>query len=94
MIIVIYANRYFHYFSFFVKPYYMSPRNDLFVSLGQRIKSIRIKKNMTQNQLAIQCDIEKANMSRIESGQANPTVRTLYKISGALNVPMVELFKD
>lgn len=64
------------------------------IKLGQRIKKHRIKKNMTQNDLAIECEFEKASMSRIESGLANPTIRTLYKISKALDIEMAELFKD
>ena len=62
-------------------------------ALGDRIKRIRLDKNMSQTLLANQCGIEKANLSRIESGQANPTVLTLLKISAALQVPVVEFFK-
>ena len=62
------------------------------VKIGVKIKTIRLQKHMTQNQLATVCDFEKASMSRIESGQSNPTLRTLNKISNALEVPLVELF--
>lgn len=62
--------------------------------LGGKIKVLRSRKNMTQNELAIECDFEKASMSRIESGQTNPTIRTLYKISKALDIPITEFFKD
>jgi transcriptional regulator with XRE-family HTH domain len=62
-------------------------------ALGQRIKRIRLGKNMSQTLLAGKCGIEKANLSRIESGQANPTVLTLSKISAALEVPVLEFFK-
>jgi transcriptional regulator with XRE-family HTH domain len=68
--------------------------SDLQAKLGERIRAIRAKKDMTQNELAIECDFEKASMSRIESGQANPTIRTLYKICKALNITITELFKD
>lgn len=47
---------------------------------------------MTQNDLAIECNFEKATMSRIESGKSNPTVRTLVKISNALHIHLSELF--
>jgi len=49
---------------------------------------------MTQNELAMECDFEKASLSRIESGQTNLTMHTLYKICKALDVPMIEMFKD
>ena len=67
---------------------------DLLVKVGERIRVIRVKKNMTQNALAIECNFEKASMSRIESGRTNPTIRTLNKICSALEIPMVELFTE
>jgi transcriptional regulator with XRE-family HTH domain len=62
-------------------------------ALGERIKRIRLEKNMSQTLLAEHCGIEKANLSRIESGQANPTVLTLLKISIALKVPVADFFR-
>jgi transcriptional regulator with XRE-family HTH domain len=67
---------------------------DLLLKLGERIKMIRVTKKMTQNDLANECEFEKASMSRIESGRSNPTVRTLHKICTALDIPMAELFRD
>jgi transcriptional regulator with XRE-family HTH domain len=64
------------------------------VNLGARIKELRLKRNMTQNDLAFQCGFEKASMSRIESGKTNITVLTLKKISSVLNVEVHEFFKD
>lgn len=64
------------------------------VSIGNKIKQFRRRNNMTQNDLALECDFEKATMSRIESGKANPTVRTLLKISNALDIHISELFVD
>jgi len=66
----------------------------LLVKLGRKIRVIRIRKNMSQNELAMECDFEKASMSRIESGQSNLTIRTLFKIAKALDVEMAELFSD
>lgn len=61
--------------------------------LGEKIKSLRLKRKMTQNDLAIECEFGKASMSRIESGQGNPTIRTLFKISRALEVPITEFLR-
>ena len=63
-------------------------------TLGGRIKELRLKKQLTQNELAILCNFEKASMSRIESGQTNVTIYTLKKISKALDTPLTEFFKD
>jgi transcriptional regulator with XRE-family HTH domain len=67
---------------------------ELPVKIGARIRNLRMKKNMTQNHLAMECDFEKASMSRIESGRNNSTLRTLDKICKALNVPIGELFNE
>lgn len=63
-------------------------------ALGARIKELRLKKNLTQNELAILCNFEKASMSRIESGQTNITVLTLKKISKALDIQLAEFFSE
>lgn len=62
-------------------------------ALGARIKELRIAREMTQNALAIQCDFEKASMSRIEAGKTNITILTLCKISTALDIDITEFFK-
>ena len=66
----------------------------LLLNIGFKIKKIRMGKNLSQQELAGLCDFEKATMSRIESGQANPTVRTLHKISRALEVDIAELVQE
>lgn len=63
-------------------------------SLGARIKELRLKKGMTQVELAILCNFEKASMSRIESGKTNVTVLTLRRISNALDVQITEFFSN
>ena len=62
-------------------------------TLGARIKELRLSKAMTQNDLATQCDFEKASMSRIEAGKTNITILTLHKISKALAIDITEFFK-
>jgi len=62
--------------------------------MGGKIRELRMMKKLTQDKLATESDIEKAMISRIESGQTNLTVRTLYKISKALDVPITEIFSN
>ena len=59
--------------------------------IGQRIRTLRESKGITQQDLAAACNFEKTNMSRIEAGGTNPTISTLYKISQALEVTISEL---
>jgi transcriptional regulator with XRE-family HTH domain len=69
-------------------------QKELLNQLGKKIKVLRTQKRMTQNALATACEFEKARMSRIESGQANPTFKTLHKISKALEVEMTAFFQN
>lgn len=65
--------------------------SDIYISIGKKIKSIRESKGLTQQNLADLCDFEKSNVSRIEAGRTNITVKNLYKISKALGVKISEI---
>ena len=51
------------------------------MTIGERIREARIAKGLTQEQLAQVTGINQANISRLENGTANPSLRTL-KASG------------
>lgn len=66
------------------------------IAIGKRIRQLREEKKISQAELAALCNFEKSNMSRLESGNTNPTAFTLYTISQKLNIDVKELldFKD
>ena len=64
------------------------------IKLGKKIKEIRLSNNISQVELANNCDFEKSNMNRIEAGRANTTIVTLRKIASALNVKVIDLIND
>ncbi len=59
--------------------------------VGNRIRSLRESKGISQQVLAAMCNFEKGNMSRIEAGKTNPTLMTLHKISQALEIKITDL---
>ncbi len=61
--------------------------------VGMRIQEIRELKNISQQELAAMCNLEKSNMSRLESGRVNSTLATLNKIAQGLEVNIIELFR-
>jgi len=63
----------------------------LYKAVGGKIKAIREAKGLTQQGLADLCNFEKSNMSRIEAGRTNMTIKTLYIISSVLNVSLAQL---
>jgi len=64
----------------------------LYIKVGQKIRKIREGGNISQQELADRCNFEKSNMSRIEAGRTNLTLKTLYTISNALSVPIKDFF--
>ena len=64
------------------------------VDLGKKIRDKRKERKLSQDKLAAMCDIEKANLSRIESGKTNATILTLRKISMALFTHFSEMFAE
>ena len=63
----------------------------LYILIGQKIRNVRELLGMSQQDLAAKCNFEKSNLSRIEAGRTNLTIKTLYKISIALNVSIKDL---
>ena len=63
----------------------------MYILIGKRIKMLRQGKGMSQQALAYECDIEKPNLSRIENGNTNPTIKSLWRISNALGVKLKDL---
>lgn len=61
--------------------------------LGLKIKQIRTEKAMSQLALGIEIDVEKSNISRLESGRVNARIFTLVKVAKALNVSLKELIQ-
>lgn len=54
--------------------------------LGKRIKEERLKKNLTQEQLAEAVEISSVYVSHIESGSAKPSLKILVDICNALGI--------
>lgn len=60
--------------------------------LGQRIKELRTKLNMTQEDLAFKVGVDRSYMGFVERGEKNPTLDKLIKIANTLKVSLSELF--
>jgi transcriptional regulator with XRE-family HTH domain len=58
--------------------------DDILYDISMKIFDYRIGKGWTQKQLAEKLDIKQAMVSKLESGEYNPTVEQLWKISKKL----------
>lgn len=61
--------------------------------ISSRIRELRRERRLTVQELAYRCDMERSNLSRIEAGRTNPTLKTLCVICNALGVSMKELLR-
>lgn len=66
------------------------PENELIKLVGQNVRRIRKKKNLSMEKLANLADIELSQIYRIETGRINPKSTTLIALAHALEVEIGE----
>ncbi len=64
------------------------------VYIGDRLKDLRIRRALTQQELAEKAGISQNTLNRIELNKAEPHMSTLRKLARALNVDPSELIGD
>lgn len=62
------------------------------VPLGAAIRALRLSRNMTMAELAKRASLSAAMISKIESGDGNPSLNSIREIAAALEVPVAYLF--
>lgn len=66
----------------------------LIKEFGKQVKIKRESLNKSQRLLAFEYDLDSGNLSRIETGQIDPKLTMLWRISEALGIPLSELIKS
>lgn len=61
--------------------------------LGQRIRFYRKQRSLSQEDLAELAELHPTYIGQIERGEKNASIETIYKISNALNIPIVQLLE-
>jgi transcriptional regulator with XRE-family HTH domain len=62
------------------------------MDIGHRIKGLRVKKNLTLEELASRCELTKGFLSQLERDLATPSIPALKDICDALGVTLAEFF--
>ena len=73
--------------------FFMDEDQKLKVLLGKRIRSLRIEKGWTQQELAEKANVSYKFLGEVERGNQNPSIGILIKIIGAFNIELMELFR-
>ena len=66
---------------------------DISTRVRERIKAIRLRKQLSQGDIARTLGVHPAYISQIERGERNPTLRNIEKIAKAMGVSVGELMK-
>lgn len=67
---------------------------DVKLKIGQRIKELREKSEMSQKDLAYAADLDRSYIASIENGQRNVSIVNIEKIVCALNITLKDFFSD
>lgn len=58
--------------------------SELTIQFGQLVRKYRKERNMSQEQLALLCNMDRSYLGRIERGEVNPTLEKIYELAIAL----------
>lgn len=61
-------------------------------AFGKHLKELRLKKGMSQYQLAYTSDISRNSIMLIEKGEINTSISVVYRLAKALDIELEELF--
>lgn len=65
---------------------------DIKIAVGQRIKELRIIRNITQEQLAHISELDRTYINSVENGRRNISIVNLEKIAKGFNVRLKDFF--
>lgn len=71
----------------------MVPGMDIRKVIGDNTKRARLRRGLTQEQLAELMGLDRAYISGLEQGRRNPTAVTLWRIAVALEIRPADLLK-
>ena len=68
--------------------------SELTIQFGQLVRIYRKERNMSQEQLALLCNMDRSYLGRIERGEVNPTLEKIYELATALEIMPKELLPN
>jgi len=66
---------------------------DIKFYFGKRVRELRLKKNLSQEQLAHMCDLDRTYINSIENGKRNVSLKNIEKILKALDISWCNFFQ-
>jgi transcriptional regulator with XRE-family HTH domain len=72
----------------------VSVRKSEIMNIGETIRNFRLQKGMSQGDIEKRTGLLRCYLSRVENGHTVPSLDTLAKIAGSLDVPLGQFFAD
>src|SRR5436190_103508 len=64
------------------------------MNIGVTIRGFRLQKGMSQGDIEKRTGLLRCYLSRVENGHTVPSIETLQKIAGALDLPLSQMFDE
>ena len=71
----------------------MEEATQLQTEVGERLRTIRTRRRATLREVADRANLSESFLSQVERGVASPSVASLQRIAGALNITVADLFE-
>ena len=63
----------------------------ILIKFAEKLKKLRKERGLSQEALALLCDIDRTYIGRIENMKRNPSLEILNKIEKGLGIKLIEL---
>jgi transcriptional regulator with XRE-family HTH domain len=64
---------------------------NLQTAFGEELRELRQQQGFSQENLALECELDRTFISLLERGKRQPTLETLFKLAEALNAAPSEI---
>ena len=64
------------------------------MQIGEKIKRLRLKNSLTQEEVANRCELSKGFISQLERDQTSPSIASLVDILECLGTDLKEFFNE
>jgi transcriptional regulator with XRE-family HTH domain len=71
-----------------------SPIGRFVMNIGETIRNYRLQKGMSQGDIEKRTGLLRCYLSRVENGHTIPSLDTLSKIAGAMELPLSQFFSE
>ena len=68
--------------------------DDVKITFGQRVRALRKRAGLSQEQLALKCGLDRTYIGGVERGERNISIVNIEKIARAIDLSPKDLFED